>query len=508
MRFSAFIIVLATICRLDAEVRFTRAEWFPDIGLSFPLPEGAVADPLEMPKADAYLVTDGGKNRLEDRFDTFDMWTALTVRGRWRDASGNGLQIARLVAELPEDQPGTTRTRGEFRKRLKELGVKDAPKRDEAVYALAPAEVGGPERPRRTGQRNFIDLFRYPSTNENVLVYAFRPRTPEARETPGWYVVSLTGAPDEDVKELREAFEEAFLGEVELPAMRSRTAPKPAVPDDSNETELLREDYRRSVVNYADWHFESSGDLMIADNLDAQSRVPFIATLTNELPRLRREYAEAVPSRRLADSFHPAAIRVFRTREEYLAYVGVEAKWTAALWSPMRRELVLYLSENGVESLLRTVWHEAFHQYLSYAGSMMSAAPWINEGHAELFENAHFDSEGDLVYEKPYDRASFIHANAAALAELLPALMTLDYDDFYAGDHQERETKYRLAWSMAFFLQVGAPRVRFRPFEKLRADYMDALISTRDGIRATRAVLSGDMQKDLIEEWLAFWKKE
>ena len=101
MRFSAFILVLATICRLDAAIRFTRAEWFPDIGLSMPLPAGAVADPMEMPKAEAYLVSDDGKSRLEDRFDTFDLWTALTVRGRWRDTAGNEFCIARIVAELP-----------------------------------------------------------------------------------------------------------------------------------------------------------------------------------------------------------------------------------------------------------------------------------------------------------------------------------------------------------------------------------------------------------------------
>ena len=507
MRFSAFIIACATILRLDAEVRFARAEWLPDIGLSLPLPEGAIADPLEMPRADAYLVTEDGKNRLEDRFNTFDLWTALTVRGRWRDPAGNEFRIARLVAELPDDSSGVTRTRGDFRKRLKPLDVKNVARRDEAVFALAPVEVGQPERTRRNGRRNFLELWRYPCTNENVFVYAFRPRTPEARETPDWYVVSLVAAPGEDVEALQETFDESFLDEVELPAFRVRTPPLPSVPDDVGETELLREDYRRSVVNYADWHFVSSGDVMIADNLDAQSRGPFIATLTNELPRLRREYADTFPPV-LADTFHPAAIRVFRSREEYLAYVGVEAKWTAALWSPMRRELVLYLSENGVESLLRTVWHEAFHQYLSYAGSMVSAAPWINEGHAELFEHAHFDSEGDLVYERPYERARFIHANATALAELLPTLLLLDYDEFYSGEQQERETKYRLAWSVAFFLQIGAPEVRFRPFEKLRTDYMSALVSTRDGRRATRTVLSGDALKKFVDEWLAFWKKE
>ena len=507
MRFSAYILALATIFRLDAAIRFTQAEWFPDIGLSMPLPEGAVAHPLEMPRAEAYIVTEGGKRRLEDRFDTFDLWNALTVCGRWRDASGNEFSVARLSFELPDDQPGTVRSRGEFRSRLKPLEVKNASRRDEAVYALSPVEVGRPVRTRRNGRRNFLEILRYPSTNENVLAYAFRPRTPEVRETPDWYFVSLVDAQGCDPCELQESFEEYFLDEVELPSARSRTSPSPSVPDGADETELLREDYRRSVANYAEWHFISAGDLMIVDDLDAQSRMPFIATLTNELPRLRREYAASVPSR-LYDTFHPAVIRVFRTREEYLAYVGVEAKWTAALWSPVRRELVLCLSENGVESLLRTVWHEAFHQYLSYAGSMVSAAPWINEGHAELFEHAHFNSEGELVLELSFERARFIKSNASALAELLPALFSLDYEAFYAGEQHEREAKYRLAWSVAFFLEVGAPEVRFRPFKNLRADYMDALVSTRDSFKATRAAMPDDLRKKLIAEWLAFWRKE
>jgi hypothetical protein len=37
---------------------------------------------------------------------------------------------------------------------------------------------------------------------------------------------------------------------------------------------------------------------------------------------------------------------------------------------------------------------------------------------------------------------------------------------------------------------------------------MSALVSTRDGRRATRTVLSGDALKKFVDEWLAFWKKE
>lgn len=504
---TALLMVAALTPPLKAEPRFTRAQWMSDIGLTMPLPDGFVANPLEMPRAEAYLVTEGGRNRLEDRFEVLDLWMAMMVRGRWRDNDGNELTIARLTAALPDEKVGTTATRSEFRRSLQPLAVKDEAARDSAVEALVPVDLLPPERVRRNGRRNFLELWRYPSTNEAVIVYAFRPRSPERREEPEWYMASFICAPGEEVAKVEECIDEDFLEELSLPAARARTGVVPVCDDKASETDLLAEDYRRNVVNYSNWHFVRSGDLMITDNLDGYSRLSFIGTLTNELPRLRREYASAVPPA-LADGFHPAAIRVFGSREEYLAYVGVEARWTGAIWSPIRRELVLYLSENGVEELLRTVWHEAFHQYLSYAGSMISSSPWLNEGHAELFENSHFDGNGRLVYDCEAERTSFVNINAVKLAQAIPGLLTMDYDDFYEGDQGARKIKYWLAWSIAYFLQVGAPEVRFRPFEKTRAEYLAELIRTRSAKAATQKVLAGEQLDDFIAEWLKFWRKE
>lgn len=508
MRSSVFILaLLATISQLNAAVRFTRAEWFPDLGISMPRLENAVAAPMDLPRAEAYLVTQKGESRLEDRFNVFDLWEAFTVRGRWRDAGGNTLTIARLAAELPEVQPDLTQTRVEFSKSLKPLSVKNSAARDKAVYALAPVEEVMPERVRRDGRRNFLDIVRYVSTNETTLVYAFRPRSPEAREVPDWYLVSLVGAPEEDPEELEEMFSEEFLEQIEVLALRSRPTSEKSEPAGECEFDHLREAYRRSVVNYADWHFLAAGDLLITDNLDDISRGAFICTLTNELPRLRHEYAAAVPSH-AGNGFYPAAIRVFATREEYLAYVGAEAKWTAAVWSPMRRELVLYLAPSGVESLLRTVWHEAFHQYLSYAGCMLSAAPWLNEGHAELFEHSHFNAEGELAFERPSSYAALVLADLDKMAELLPAVIAMDYEEFYAGSNVERAAKYKLAWSIAYFLEEGAPKIRFRPYEDLRADYMDALIRTQSGKRASATIFTDEKMKRFVADWRDFWRKD
>ena len=514
MRSSVFILVLATAvcCRLDAEIRFARADYFPDLGISLPLVEGGVAAPVNLPRAEGFQIEENGAFRLEDRFDTFDLWNALLVRGSWRDDAGNQFLLARLTAELPQDEVGTLRTRADFRSRLRALGPKSTTTRDEAVRALAPAEVTGePQRLRRSGRRNFLELYQYPTTNESVFVYVFRPRSPEVKDVPDWYMAAFVAGPDEDLEAFETALTEQFLDGISVPAARSRPKPEPSLLDavrgKPTETDYLAEDYRLAVVNYESWHFVRADDLLIVDDLESRFREPFLRALTNDLPRLRKEYAAAVPSKTF-DAFHPAAIRVFAQREDYLAYVGADAKWTAAVWCPERREMVLHYSEEGVEQLLKTVWHEAFHQYLAYAGTMLSAAPWLNEGHAELFENSHYEAEGKLVFDRPRETLDFFHGNCERLAAFVPSVLEMDYDDFYAGTQDERVAKYRLAWSIAYFLQVVAPEVRFAPFASTRADYMDALVRTHERRTATRAALPEDKRKLLVAEWLKFWREQ
>ena len=122
--------------------------------------------------------------------------------------------------------------------------------------------------------------------------------------------------------------------------------------------------------------------------------------------------------------------------------------------------------------------------------------------------------DGDYLFR--YEDAPFldpdavlaIQQNAAVLVESLPALLDMDYPEFYAGSSAERRLKYQLAWSLAYFLQVGAPKVRFQPFKNLRADLMAAVVRMRRRDEATRAVLEGEMRKSLIEEWTAFWKRQ
>ncbi|MGN0852055.1 MAG: hypothetical protein ACI4Q3_01615 [Kiritimatiellia bacterium] len=511
MRLNAFVAACAIFLSTEASLRFTEPVWRPDLGLSVPVLREAQGLPLDPPKAASYLVSEKGGQRLEDRFEIADLWLNLALRGRWIDSSGNQLFLARLGVQALSEAPGTVMTRTSFYAYLAEwpLNPKDARQRDRAVMDISPIDVERAVRPRRSRRKNLLELTAYATTNENALVYAFRPRNPERGETADWYLAVLLAADGESMGEVRARFDEDFLDRISVPARRAR--PSPVVPSlpapDLPEGELLRRDLARSVANYDAWQCTSAADVLILDNLDAGTRKGLVPALTNGLARLRREYARTVPSPLVATN-QLAVVRIFRSREEYLAYVGVEQKWTSALWSPLRRELVLHHQDGEVGELLKIVWHEAFHQYLSYAGSLISASPWFNEGHADLFANSHFDHRGSLVFDRDPAAAAYVKAYAEALAKALPDLLQMDYREFYAGAQDEVLAKYRLAWSLAYFLEVGAPGIRFQPYADLRSDYMENLVRTRDMSAATRAVLpAGEMEK-FIAAWLDFWRRQ
>ncbi len=513
MRFSAFIIACAICLASEAAVRFSQPVWRPDLGLSLPCLAGAVGEPLDLPRAEAYLVTRDGESFLEDRYDAFDLWTGRTLRGRWRDAFGNRLYLARLDSLPLNDTPGVTRTRRSFRDAMSRgrFNSKDPVQRDMAAAAVSPAELGRAVRPRRAQRQNLAELVAYSPSDDRTLAYAFRPVDP-VRKGPGdWFLAVLVAAEAEEMAEVRARFDEDFLDRISVPSVaacrRLKSLPEPSKDDEPSEADLLRADVRAQVVNYDEWASTDAEDVTVLDDLDAGIRARVVSDLTNTLPRLRREYATRVPSP-LVGTNALAVVRVFRNREEYLAYVGIEQKWTAAVWSPMRRELVLYHPEAGMDQLLRTIWHEAFHQYLAYAGSMIESSPWFNEGHAQLFENLSFDHKGNAVFARDEQAAAYVHEYAAELAEVLPSVFLMDYDAFYAGTAEDIAAKYRLVWSIAYFLEVGAPKLRFQPYASFRADYVKALVETRSMHEATQAVLGDEKSRDaFVAAWLAFWRE-
>ena len=236
---------------------------------------------------------------------------------------------------------------------------------------VEPAEE--PERPRQI-PRGFRDVEYWQGTNETAVVCAFLP---EKEET--WRIATWLLAEGDEFDAAKEAFEEAMF------SGRDSTWSQLKARLDRPEKDPKRRGRAKKDPPPDSPAFER--EFTVLDELPDGSA--FIPSLTNELAVMRRRYAAAVPTP-LDGTNVLCVARIFASRDRYLDALEADGltnmTWTAAYWSPSRRELVGYLPREGAAELLKTVRHEAFHQYLTYACSTIAASPWLNEGYAEYFE--------------------------------------------------------------------------------------------------------------------------
>ena len=57
--------------------------------------------PIDMPRAEAYLVRDNGMSFLEDRYLRIDLWGSQAMLGRWIDADGRVFGLAQFGVSPP-----------------------------------------------------------------------------------------------------------------------------------------------------------------------------------------------------------------------------------------------------------------------------------------------------------------------------------------------------------------------------------------------------------------------
>ena len=460
--------------------------------------------PLDMPRAEAYLVREDGVSRLEDRFDRMDLWMTQTVIGRWSDEKDRLFLLSALDVCPPTIDRATVLTRAEYEsrkvrmKRVRANADFPAAFRD-AVTLLSPCPVLSKPRAPRQLPRGYKEVYYWQDpTNYSDIVCAFLPE-----KTNTWFLATWKLAEEDDYATQMAAFEDQFLRDEFssfVSGLKSSGGEGPETLDERRERELLRRDARHSIAAYSNWHFTGAEEFAVLDDLPSRG---FVEMLTNDFPVMRRKYAAAIQSP-LDGSNVLSVVRIYATRDEYLDALEVDGMtnmaWSAAYWSPQRRELVAHLSANGEQELLRTIRHEAFHQYLSYATSMISSSPWFNEGYAQYFEDEASANwgEGFDVTDESIDR----------MAAAIPGVLMMDYEQFYGGSDFERRFKYRLSWSIIRFIEKGADEVRLKPFEGLKKRYMETLVETRDMRKATSAAFKdADLLKKFIAEWKKFWKK-
>jgi hypothetical protein len=224
--------------------------------------------------------------------------------------------------------------------------------------------------------------------------------------------------------------------------------------------------------------------------------------LQKTMPILKQAFLKLVPP--LTREPDVAIIRIFQNPEEYIRYVGKAYAWTGGIWMPARRELVLR-EVPSTAALSKTLRHESVHQYLSYAYCLMSAPPWMNEGHACFFENTSVTSKGKLSFEEDEKYVRLLLENMEAMVTSIPDFMKASYTDFYAGTEAQREMKYALAWGIVYYLQKGAPVERNTEFKSVLPDLAAALIETQNYSEAMDKVLANMDMSVFQSNFKEFW---
>ena len=97
--------LLACICLqagcAAAQLAFTPAQEIGGTSIAIPLMRDATPAPLEMPRAESFLVSNGPSRTLVDRYNLLDLWTSLSVKGRWLDPSGRVFVLAQIAWKVP-----------------------------------------------------------------------------------------------------------------------------------------------------------------------------------------------------------------------------------------------------------------------------------------------------------------------------------------------------------------------------------------------------------------------
>jgi len=481
----------------------------------FPCLANAKANPVPMPLAHAYLLTDEEALEREDRFAPLELWYNLQCCARWRDSDGNQLVVGRITHRLPEF-PSEYVSRTLFDNMLSEEANRIDPKNQdhlsEWVATFANVTVRKPE-PLKINGFSLEDVLYYPCSSSNLLVYAFRPRRIGNAKNFDWFCVTLLAPRETDFSAVRALFEEQFIDQIALPSRSSKK--DGAVSEEvlvlkkgQSQPDLadhpVRIEARKSVENYDDWWFAETDGYIILSDVDTETGKSLIRELQDTLPVLRLAHTKLVPP--LSRETDIGLIRLFQKRADYMSFVGENHSWSGGMWMPGRRELVVFEQENHAV-MMRFIRHELFHQYLSHAYCMLAAAPWVNEGHACLFENATVSIKGKITIEEDRERVALLLENLDAAAESLPQLLCASYEEFYDDTSPRLRFKYALVWGLVYYLQKGAPLERNTPFKNILSDYALALAATHDEQAATAAAFKNVDLAVFKDNFREFWLK-
>lgn len=217
---------------------------------------------------------------------------------------------------------------------------------------------------------------------------------------------------------------------------------------------------------------------------------PVLEQIAGELVAARRRFALDFPPDRPAASL--SVVRVCRDRGEYLTFGGNPG--TVGHFNPNTRELVLYDAREVREGrlpaghpTLRTLHHEACHQFVHHTASAVRPHAWYDEGTAEFYAGAIVERGRVVRVEGLPERERFLRTRLGGGA--LPGLETLlsmTQEEYYANP----EVNYSMGYALVRFLRTSSAASAEDSWAGLLDRYF-AELRTRWRLEAESTALSG-----------------
>ena len=502
--------VLASLAQAAGD--WEKCRYFPNIGFSMPFLRYAKADPIPPPETRAFVVATGRTLTREDLFNPDDLWFSLECCARWITDTGQSLIIARMEHQpLPAQEEDMTRSAFQAAMALSSshISVSDTPQLRTWIERCISAPVKPGEHVKGTSF-DLEEVLYFPCDLTNTLIYAFRPQNSETTSSKTWFCAIYQSSEVRDPADFRADFEANFLAQIKTKTARqgdaaielnvnAKTPPTVDRPDDP-----IRREARKSIENYSDWWIYEVNGYVILSDVDPSTGKTLVDALRKNLPILQKAYVTLAPP--FSDDHDISVLRIFRNPADYVRYVGEGYSWTEGVWMPKRRELVALYTDNTTR-LLRVIQHEAFHQYISFAYCMQTPAPWFNEGHAMLVEQATISQKSIVTLPEDEERLALLMENFDVACENMEAFLLASYDQFYGGTDAERRLKYAMAYGIVYYLQKSKLQERNAPYAWMIDTYAETIKKSSDYQEANQRLFEKIDMADFVEKFSAFWRK-
>jgi hypothetical protein len=227
-----------------------------------------------------------------------------------------------------------------------------------------------------------------------------------------------------------------------------------------------------AVSRAADLRTLDTHHYRIHADLDAD----LIQDVATRMDAMYDEYSRRLSAFRPENDVPRLEVYLFRTQADYLRFTGEKLQNTGGVYIPRRNLLAAFLEGQGRDGLRRTLQHEAFHQF-AYNVISPNLPVWLNEGMAQLFEEAVWDGTSFWLGNVPPRRLRQLKNDLAKVRLIdFTRMLSMTQDQWaenLGADGDLGATQYNQCWAMVHFLtfvqdEKGEPLHRKRLVNLLR----------------------------------------